>query len=105
MAGQDEDEGGVLTLAAVPIGRAEDASPRLVAELSRATVIAAEDTRRVRWLAASLNVTLRARLDRVVVGDDARPQRDVQARREPAHAAGVLGRDDRGPDEFGRQPG
>ena len=62
MAGQDEDEGGVLTLAAVPIGRAEDASPRLVAELSRATVIAAEDTRRVRWLAASLNVTLRARI-------------------------------------------
>ena len=62
MAGQDEDEGGVLTLAAVPIGRAEDASPRLVAELSRATVIAAEDTRRVRWLAASLNIALRARI-------------------------------------------
>jgi 16S rRNA (cytidine1402-2'-O)-methyltransferase len=53
---------GVLTLAAVPIGRAEDASFRLVAELGRAPVIAAEDTRRVRWLAASLNVELRARL-------------------------------------------
>ena len=62
MAGHDEGETGVLTLAAVPIGRAEDASPRLAAELSRATVIAAEDTRRVRWLAASLNVTLRARI-------------------------------------------
>jgi 16S rRNA (cytidine1402-2'-O)-methyltransferase len=52
----------VLTLAAVPIGRAEDASARLAAELARATVIAAEDTRRVRWLAASLNIELRARL-------------------------------------------
>jgi 16S rRNA (cytidine1402-2'-O)-methyltransferase len=53
---------GVLTLAAVPIGRAEDASPRLAAELARATLIAAEDTRRVRWLAASLNVPLTARI-------------------------------------------
>ena len=62
MAERDEDEAGVLTLAAVPIGRAEDASPRLAAELARATVIAAEDTRRVRWLAASLEVTLSARV-------------------------------------------
>ena len=54
--------GGVLTLAAVPIGRAEDASWRLAAELARATLIAAEDTRRVRWLASSLNVELRARI-------------------------------------------
>jgi 16S rRNA (cytidine1402-2'-O)-methyltransferase len=53
---------GVLTLAAVPIGRAEDASPRLAAELAGAKVIAAEDTRRVRWLAASLNITLTARI-------------------------------------------
>ena len=59
----DGDEAaGVLTLAAVPIGRAEDASPRLAAELARAAVIAAEDTRRVRWLAASLSITLSARL-------------------------------------------
>jgi 16S rRNA (cytidine1402-2'-O)-methyltransferase len=62
MAERDEDEAGVLTLAGVPIGRAEDASPRLAAELARATVIAAEDTRRVRWLAASLDVTLSARV-------------------------------------------
>jgi 16S rRNA (cytidine1402-2'-O)-methyltransferase len=62
MAGRDHTSGGVLTVAAVPIGRAEDASPRLAAELARATTIAAEDTRRVRWLAASLNVELRARL-------------------------------------------
>jgi 16S rRNA (cytidine1402-2'-O)-methyltransferase len=55
-------EGGVLTLAAVPIGRAEDASWRLAAELAQATLIAAEDTRRVRWLASSLNIELKARV-------------------------------------------
>src|SRR5580765_5338881 len=55
-------DGGVLTLAAVPIGRAEDASARLAAELARATLIAAEDTRRVRWLASSLNIELKARV-------------------------------------------
>ena len=62
MAERDEEQAGVLTLAAVPIGRAEDASPRLAAELARATIIAAEDTRRVRWLASSLDITLRARI-------------------------------------------
>ena len=62
MAERDEDQTGVLTLAAVPIGQAEDASLRLVAELARATVIAAEDTRRVRWLASSLDITLQARI-------------------------------------------
>src|SRR5271165_5771535 len=76
MAERDEEQAGVLTLAAVPIGRAEDASPRLAAELGRATVIAAEDTRRVRWLAASLDVKLRAR---IVSYYDA-----VEARRTPS---------------------
>jgi 16S rRNA (cytidine1402-2'-O)-methyltransferase len=52
----------VLTLAAVPIGRAEDASSRLVTELAGASLIAAEDTRRVRWLASSLNIELKARV-------------------------------------------
>ncbi len=70
-----EHEPGVLTLAAVPIGRADDASRRLAAELAGATLIAAEDTRRVRWLAASLGVDLRAR---VVSYHDA-----VEARRVP----------------------
>ena len=59
---READESGVLTLAAVPIGRAEDASARLVAELAEATLIAAEDTRRVRWLASSLNIELKARV-------------------------------------------
>ena len=62
MAERDKEQAGVLTLAAVPIGRAEDASPRLAAELAGATLIAAEDTRRVRWLASSLNVELKARV-------------------------------------------
>jgi 16S rRNA (cytidine1402-2'-O)-methyltransferase len=62
MGDSDGEQAGVLTLAAVPIGRAEDASPRLAAELAGATVIAAEDTRRVRWLAASLSITLSARV-------------------------------------------
>src|ERR1700742_4786560 len=56
------ENGGVLTLAAVPIGRADDASARLVAELAGASLIAAEDTRRVRWLASSLSIELRARV-------------------------------------------
>jgi 16S rRNA (cytidine1402-2'-O)-methyltransferase len=60
--GEAREGGGVLTLAAVPIGRAEDASRRLAAELARATLIAAEDTRRVRWLASSLNIELKARV-------------------------------------------
>src|SRR5216117_906446 len=55
-------DGGVLTLAAVPIGRADDASARLVAELAGASLIAAEDSRRVRWLASSLNIELKARV-------------------------------------------
>src|ERR1700728_2887509 len=59
---READESGVLTRAAPPIGRAEDASVRLATELAEATLIAAEDTRRVRWLAASLNVELRARV-------------------------------------------
>jgi 16S rRNA (cytidine1402-2'-O)-methyltransferase len=79
-------ETGVLTLAAVPIGRAEDASPRLAAELARATLIAAEDTRRVRWLAASLNIELAAR---VVSYYDA-----VESRRTPGLLAELAGGQD-----------
>ena len=56
------DGGGVLTLAGVPIGRVEDAPPRLAAELAAADVIAAEDTRRVRQLAAALNVAITGRV-------------------------------------------
>lgn len=53
---------GVLTLAAVPIGRTEDAAARLAEELAKAHVVAAEDTRRVRRLAAALGVHLTGRI-------------------------------------------
>jgi 16S rRNA (cytidine1402-2'-O)-methyltransferase len=57
-----EKRPGTLILAGVPIGRAEDASARLAAELGRADVVAAEDTRRVRRLAAELNVGIAGRV-------------------------------------------
>ncbi len=47
---------GTLTVAAVPIGRPGDASPLLAHALATAPVIAAEDTRRLRRLAAALGV-------------------------------------------------
>ena len=53
---------GVLTLAGVPIGRPEDAPARLAGELGSADVIAAEDTRRVRRLAAALGAQLTGRV-------------------------------------------
>jgi 16S rRNA (cytidine1402-2'-O)-methyltransferase len=52
----------VLVLAATPLGDARDASPRLVAALGSADVVAAEDTRRLRALAVALEVTVRGRI-------------------------------------------
>ncbi len=49
---------GALVLAATPIGDARDASPRLVEELAEATVVAAEDTRRLRRLTDRLGVSV-----------------------------------------------
>ena len=49
---------GVLVLAATPIGRVEDAPPRLAAELAGADVVAAEDTRRLKRLCGELGVTI-----------------------------------------------
>jgi 16S rRNA (cytidine1402-2'-O)-methyltransferase len=46
----------VLVLAASPIGNVDDAPPRLARELASADVIAAEDTRRLRRLAAALGI-------------------------------------------------
>lgn len=51
---------GRLVLAGTPLGRISDASPGLAAALAEADVIAAEDTRRLRRLAAELGVTLTA---------------------------------------------
>jgi 16S rRNA (cytidine1402-2'-O)-methyltransferase len=68
-AGSDEraanaakGKSGTLTVAAVPIGQPGDASARLGAALGSATLIAAEDTRRVRRLAAALGVHLTGRI-------------------------------------------
>jgi 16S rRNA (cytidine1402-2'-O)-methyltransferase len=48
---------GRLVLAGTPLGDARDASPKLVEALRTADVVAAEDTRRLRSLAAALDVT------------------------------------------------
>jgi 16S rRNA (cytidine1402-2'-O)-methyltransferase len=53
---------GVLVLAATPIGRVEDAPPRLAAELASADVVAAEDTRRLKRLCADLGVSITGRV-------------------------------------------
>jgi 16S rRNA (cytidine1402-2'-O)-methyltransferase len=53
---------GTLLLAATPLGDSRDASPRLVQALGRAHVVAAEDTRRLRALAAALGVSITGQL-------------------------------------------
>jgi len=53
---------GLLVLAGTPIGDARDAAPRLRDELATADVVAAEDTRRLRRLAAALDVRLPGRV-------------------------------------------
>lgn len=55
-----EEPTGRLILAGTPLGRISDASPGLAAALADADVIAAEDTRRLRRLAADLGVPLTA---------------------------------------------
>jgi 16S rRNA (cytidine1402-2'-O)-methyltransferase len=63
---------GVVVLAATPIGDVADASPRLVAELTNADVIAAEDTRRLRRLLERLGVQTSARIISYFEGNEAR---------------------------------
>jgi 16S rRNA (cytidine1402-2'-O)-methyltransferase len=58
----NNDITGTLTIAAVPIGCLDDASPRLAAALGQAQIIAAEDTRRLLRLASRLGVPLTARI-------------------------------------------
>jgi 16S rRNA (cytidine1402-2'-O)-methyltransferase len=83
---QGRGAGGTLTLAAVPIGTPQDASPRLIAALGEAAVVAAEDTRRVRRLAGALGARLAGR---VVSYYD-----DVEAARTPGLLAELMaGRD------------
>jgi 16S rRNA (cytidine1402-2'-O)-methyltransferase len=49
---------GRLLLGATPLGQPSDASPRLMAALASADIVAAEDTRRVRTLAKALDVAI-----------------------------------------------
>jgi 16S rRNA (cytidine1402-2'-O)-methyltransferase len=53
---------GMLVLAATPIGRVEDAPPRLARELAEADVVAAEDTRRLKRLTSELGVSVAGRV-------------------------------------------
>lgn len=53
---------GRLVLAGTPIGRPDDASPRLRDALALAPVIAAEDTRRLRRLASDLDIAIGGRV-------------------------------------------
>jgi 16S rRNA (cytidine1402-2'-O)-methyltransferase len=60
-----------LLLAATPIGRLDDASPRLAAELAAADVVAAEDTRRLRRLCDGLGVQPSGRIVSYFEGNEA----------------------------------
>lgn len=62
MTGPDSDEPGRLVLAGVPLGNPADAPARLREALATADVVAAEDTRRLRRLAADLGVRVGGRV-------------------------------------------
>jgi 16S rRNA (cytidine1402-2'-O)-methyltransferase len=59
-----------LILAATPLGNPGDASARLIAALTSADVIAAEDSRRFHRLATDLGVTFTARVLSFFEGND-----------------------------------
>ncbi len=80
-ASNDEPGGserhGVLVLAATPIGRVADASARQAQELATADVVAAEDTRRLRRLAADLGVVIGGRVVSHFEGNEAARAEDL----------------------------
>jgi len=76
---------GRLVLAGAPIGQTGDASPRLRAALESADVIAAEDTRRLRRLAADLGARIGGRVVSYYdANEEARAAELVDALREGA---------------------
>jgi 16S rRNA (cytidine1402-2'-O)-methyltransferase len=68
-----------LILCGTPIGDVDDASPRLVATLATADVVAAEDTRRLRALARRLDVTVPGRVLSYFAGNEAARLPDLLA--------------------------
>jgi 16S rRNA (cytidine1402-2'-O)-methyltransferase len=63
--------GGLLVLAATPIGQLGDASPRLADELATADVVAAEDTRRLKRLTTELGIGIQGRVVSYFEGNEA----------------------------------
>ena len=62
---------GLLVLAGTPIGDPNDAAPALIRELAAADVVAAEDTRRLRRLAAALAADVPGRIVSYFEGNEA----------------------------------
>ena len=62
MEGSRAVDGGILLLAATPLGNPGDASVRLREALATSHIVAAEDTRRLRRLAADLGVVVAGRV-------------------------------------------
>ncbi|WP_033240657.1 16S rRNA (cytidine(1402)-2'-O)-methyltransferase [Streptomyces albidoflavus] len=79
---------GTLVLAGTPIGDTSDAPPRLAAELERADVIAAEDTRRLRRLTQALGVHTTGRVVSYFEGNES--ARTPELVEELAQGARVL---------------
>ncbi|HET8718247.1 MAG TPA: 16S rRNA (cytidine(1402)-2'-O)-methyltransferase [Nocardioidaceae bacterium] len=72
-----------MVLAATPIGRIEDAPPRLRSELAGADLVAAEDTRRLRRLVGELEVEISGAVMSYFEGNEAaRTPRLVEALEE-----------------------
>jgi 16S rRNA (cytidine1402-2'-O)-methyltransferase len=70
---------GTLLVAATPIGNPADASPRLLAALAAADVVAVEDTRRLRRLCGDLGVRPVGRLVSLFEGNEASRVSDLVA--------------------------
>ncbi|MER6057380.1 16S rRNA (cytidine(1402)-2'-O)-methyltransferase [Streptomyces albidoflavus] len=79
---------GTLVLAGTPIGDTADAPPRLAAELERADVVAAEDTRRLRRLTQALGVHTTGRVVSYFEGNES--SRTPELVEELAQGARVL---------------
>ena len=71
--------GGVVVLAATPIGSPDDATPGLRRELAAADVIAAEDTRRLRRLLDQLDISPQGRILSYFDGNEAPRTTDLLA--------------------------